>query len=138
MNLEEQVNKDLQKMDMKDESKTEEKPKDNLSSLKRKTYPIILEGNEYRLRFDLNALELIEREIGEISGGEDLSIFQTKIAIYAGLRVHHSELSKEHVGAMIGIDELEDISKQLESALKDAMQQRTKGKKAKSTKAGGK
>ena len=127
MDLENQVEEDIKRKPEKKEEKLSDLKKD------RKTYPVHLEGKEYRLRFDLNAVEIIENEVGGLS--ENLSVAQMKIVIYAGLRVHHPKLTKEEVGAMIGFDEIEEISNEIEVALTDAMPKKAK-KKVKKVKTG--
>ena len=70
---------------------------------------------ERHLRFDLNALELIE----DITGlsvakvGENMKMGTLKAMLYAGLKWEDKSLKIEDVGAMVSMENLEVVSTKL-------------------------
>ena len=86
-----------------------------------KITPIKLD-RERHLRFDLNALELIEditgKPITEI--GENVSLKVLKAMIYGGLKWEDKELTPIQVGEMISLDNIKEVSQAISDAFKKA------------------
>ena len=70
---------------------------------------------ERHLRFDLNALELVEDttglSIGEV--GANMKMGTLKAMLFAGLKWEDKKLTLEQVGAMVSMDNLEIVSAKL-------------------------
>lgn len=75
---------------------------------------------ERHLKFDLNALVLIE----ELSGinlaelGEKVSMKLMKVILYAGLKWEDKDLTPDEVGSLITMDNLKEVSGAIGQAFK--------------------
>ncbi len=93
--------------------------------LKNKGVPITLGDQTYELKFNMNTFCELEEVYDDINQAfEDLQKMKVKAMralIYAAVKTQNDTITLQEVGELLGISELEDISKALNEALSDAM-----------------
>ena len=93
--------------------------------LKNKGVPIKLGANTYELKFNMNTFCELEEVYDDINQAfEDLQKMKIKAMralIYSAVKTQNASITLLEVGELLGISELEDISKALNEALADAM-----------------
>ena len=70
---------------------------------------------ERELKFDLNALEMVEELTGKTldKATESLNMKTLKALLYSGLIHEDKELTLDYVGALVTVENLKDVSKAL-------------------------
>ncbi len=93
--------------------------------LKNKGVPITLGDQTYELKFNMNTFCELEEVYDDINQAfEDLQKMKVKAMralIYAAVKTQNDTITLQEIGELLGISELEDISKALNEALSDAM-----------------
>lgn len=85
------------------------------------TKNIIVLDKERELKFDLNALELLEDMTGTTldKATENLSMRMLKTLLYCGLVHQDKELTPDYVGSLVTMENLKDVSKALTECFKN-------------------
>jgi hypothetical protein len=95
--------------------------KSNLKTIKNKGVNVELGGNEYVLKFDLNAFAELEDVAGNINDVlislETGSIKAIRALLWAGLQSNENAPTLKEVGSMITITDIQDLSTKLNEAL---------------------
>lgn len=98
---------------------------EKLNELKKKSFPVVIEGKTYYLRFDLNALALLEEKFGSAEEATRKAAEGSAIAIrcflWAGLKSNHPDMTEEDVGALIDLANLAEVSEEINKAFEQAM-----------------
>jgi hypothetical protein len=96
----------------------------NLEDVRIKTVPIKLD-KERNLRFDLNAFAELEEAYGDIEQAmkamEKGSIKALRAILWAGLIHEEETLTQKQIGAMIGLQDLQELAQQLSKAMQGHM-----------------
>ena len=82
---------------------------------------LVLGGDPYRVRFDLNALIALEEETGASvwgdgeSGGDLLALLESpklstvRLLLWAGLQHEYPDMTQKDAGALVGLGDLEQL-----------------------------
>ncbi len=93
--------------------------------LKLQGIPITLGEKTYDIRFDMNTFCELEEVYEDINQAfDDLQKMKMKAIralIYAAVKAQNEEVTLKEVGAMLGVNDLEEISTAINKALSEAM-----------------
>ena len=81
----------------------------------------IVLDKERELKFDLNALELLEDMTGTTldKATENLSMKMLKTLLYCGLVHQDKEITPDYVGSLVTMENIKDVSKALTECFKN-------------------
>jgi hypothetical protein len=102
-----------------------------VANAKKAEVPIKLEGKEYRLRFDFNALAEMEDEFKEpvhvflagLTGNKSVGVKMIRQFIFHGLQANHSDefVDVESVGAVLDLGSIKEYADAMSRALSLAL-----------------
>lgn len=98
-----------------------------VSDVRSKKIPIALDKTRH-LRYDFNALALLEEKFGSLDAalqnlGKSASVKGLRALLHAGLVYEDPALTEEQVGAMVTLTDLPRIAQAINDAFKEAMPQ---------------
>lgn len=81
----------------------------------------VILDKERELKYDLNALELVEELTGQSldKATQNLTMKTLKVLLYSGLVHEDKELTMEAVGSLVNMDNLKDVSGALAECFKN-------------------
>lgn len=94
---------------------------------------VTLKGKEFEVRFDLNALCVMQEKFGDITeafNGLDKSDFKKiRSLLHVGLaNGEHEEITEKEVGALIDMQNIGEVVDSLTKAFSDSMPEAEEGK----------
>lgn len=96
----------------------------NLNQVKEKPIKVELGGKERTIKYDLNALSILEEEVGSIEkldeyvyGENGISIKAIRKVLWAGLIHENEDLTEKEVGSWFDLKSLDLISNIIKHAL---------------------
>jgi hypothetical protein len=100
---------------------------EKLAKLRKKSVEILVDGESYFLRYDLNALVELEDNYDNIEDAFNFeenpkgAISKLRKVLYVGLKANHKDISEEEVGGMFTVENLAEFQEAIAKAMDAAM-----------------
>ena len=100
---------------------------DKLAKLRKKSVEITIEDDTYFLRYDLNALVMLEDAYDNIEEALNFeenpkgAIGKLRKVLYVGLMANHPDISEDDVGGLFTVENLSDFQDAIAKAMDAAM-----------------
>jgi hypothetical protein len=108
---------------------------DKLAKLHKRSVKIAVDEVDYYLRYDLNALVMLEEAYENIEEALNFeenpkgAIGKLRKVLYVGLQANHPDISEQEVGALFTVENLADFQEAIGKAMDAAMPEEIDEKK---------
>lgn len=93
----------------------------NLQIIREKDVTLNVDGNDYKLRFDLNSLATLEENFGSLGDIHkklnEGSILTLRKVLWASLLCNHPEITEKEVGSFVNFVNIQTVQKAINLAL---------------------
>lgn len=88
-----------------------------LHDLRKKSVPLELDGKTYWMRFDLNALALVEERFGDFNEAmnklSSVSPLTIRYFLFALMNANHEDVTEKEIGSLVGIENIQEVGEKI-------------------------